>query len=279
MHRMSLFMTSVTMRFSMFSAFRISRPLKGSSSSRQRGVMASARSAFARWRIPLAMFETSAAPPDIQILSEETPEAYGYDFSSGLAFVIDPIDGTNPFDCGSDEFVNCVALMQHGRPIAGVICSPCRAILTRGDRLRSRVEEFRVAPDISGLDEGTQLTAKCHTGEMRAVIGWSEMSQPMLDFLAALGVKSLGILDSALCFSHVLRGADIFVRLGPNMEWDIAAGHALLSSISGDIYDLNRRPMTYGKTGLRNHGFIVAAVPIQILLPTSVPVEERGRSG
>jgi 3'(2'), 5'-bisphosphate nucleotidase len=221
-----------------------------------------------------AMLETLAARPDIRILSEETPEGYGYDFSDRLAFVIDPIDGTNAFDRGSDEFANCVALMQGRHPIAGVICSPCHALLTRGDRFSSRVDEFRVAPDISRLGERTQLTAECHAGEIRAVIGRSEMSQPMLDYLAALGVGSLGVLDSALCFSHVLRGgADIFVRLGPNMEWDIAAGHALLSSIGGDIYDLTHQPMTYGKPGLRNHGFMAAAVPIQMLLPTSVPAQ------
>lgn len=218
--------------------------------------------------VEMAMLETLAARPDIRIVSEETPDSHGYDFSGGLAFVVDPIDGTNSFDRGSDEFVNCVALMQHRLPIAGVICSPCHAILTRGDRLRRRVEEFRVATDMSGLDQGIQLRANSQSEEMRAVIGQSDMSQPMLDYLAALGVKSLGVLDSALCFSHLLRGgADIFVRFGPNMEWDIAAGHALLGAMGGDIYDLNRRPMTYGKPGLRNHGFIATAVPIQKLLP------------
>jgi 3'(2'), 5'-bisphosphate nucleotidase len=92
-----------------------------------------------------------------------------------------------------------------------------------------------------------------------AVVSHSHLDGATEAFLARLNIKARMSAGSSLKLLMVARGeADVYPRLAPTMEWDTAAGHALLTAAGGAVVDLEGRPLRYGKTetGLRNPGFI-----------------------
>jgi 3'(2'), 5'-bisphosphate nucleotidase len=172
--------------------------------------------------------------------------------------LVDPLDGTREFIARNGEFTINVALIEKGWPVAGAVYAPalgrlwfggdhafvCDAPVGAGlpDPLLRRPIRVRPAPDAL-----TALASRSH--------GDAETEA----FLEALPIAERRSRGSSLKFCMIGEGlADVYPRFGPTMEWDTAAGDAVLRAAGGVVLDLTGAPLVYGKTGsdLRNGPFI-----------------------
>lgn len=188
--------------------------------------------------------------PGVPVISEEAAAA-GYIPEVGQRFwLVDPLDGTREFINRNGEFTVNVALIEGGEPVLGVVLAPALGRLFAGARgcgafieeagARQPIECREVSP------EGLDVVASRSHGDAQA-----------LDvFLAGRKVRSLKSAGSSLKICLVAAGeADLYPRLGRTMEWDIAAGHAVLLAAGGQLLTLQDEPLRYGKLGLDNPHF------------------------
>ena len=190
--------------------------------------------------------------PRVPALSEERVALVRAPYG-GSFFLVDPLDGTKEYIAGRDEFTVNVALMTNGTPLLGIIGAPALGLVWRGlvgrgaerlttakgsvakpirtRRLPKRGEPWIVALSRSHGDSRTEAFIAERPGAVRLPLG------------------------SAVKFARVAEGAaDIYPRLAPTSEWDIAAGHALVSSAGGKITDANGAGLKFGGG---HEGFIV----------------------
>jgi 3'(2'), 5'-bisphosphate nucleotidase len=175
-------------------------------------------------------------------------------------WLVDPLDGTKEFIKRNGEFTVNIALMEDDRPVAGVICQPVKEVAFAGfDRLiykfsfseNPSYESAEIVKSISGIDENI----------MRIVASRSHRSaetEEFIDQIRSSGKKvELLTAGSALKFCILAEGrADVYPRFAPTMEWDTAAGHALLKAAGKNIYLQDGKEMTYNKPQLVNDWFI-----------------------
>jgi 3'(2'), 5'-bisphosphate nucleotidase len=160
-------------------------------------------------------------------------------------WAIDPLDGTREFIARSGEFAVLIALVEEGRPVLGVVhgpvvgltyaaCGPGTATRRRGDGAPELIHAR--APE-DGL---VVIHSRSH-GE----------------FLEGYPVRARKSCGSALKFGVIAAGeADLYPRFGTTMEWDTAAGQAILEAAGGSVETLAGTPLTYGKPGFKNDGFL-----------------------
>jgi 3'(2'), 5'-bisphosphate nucleotidase len=192
--------------------------------------------------------------PHIPVLSEERAALREVDGSAAF-FLIDPLDGTKEFVAGRNEFTVNIALVTNGTPLLGIIGAPALGLIWRG--LVGRGAERLT------LDEGTiRVTKPIHTrpfpppGEpWIAAVSRSHGDHKTEAFIDARPGASRVTLGSALKFGHVAEGgADIYPRLAPTSEWDIAAGHAVVTAAGGKVTDAHGADLKFGEL---REGFIV----------------------
>jgi 3'(2'), 5'-bisphosphate nucleotidase len=169
--------------------------------------------------------------------------------------LVDPLDGTREFLAGHKDFTVNIALIAAGTPVAGAICAPARDEVFVGG---AKAFEARMA--------GGTLTAfaKITTGAappagLRAVVSRSHLDAHTEQWMRDNGVGEIKRVGSSLKFCVIARGdADVYPRLAPTMEWDTAAGHAILNAAGGAVVGEQGSPLRYGRTesGFRNPGFI-----------------------
>jgi len=190
--------------------------------------------------------------PGVPVISEEhasefgTPDAIGPRF-----FLVDPLDGTKAFVRGDPHFTVNIALIDHGRPIAGAVAAPASGelwwtadgVLKRHGDGPAELIRPRVWP------EGEALALISHT-----------MKTETADALAAqYGFHRREPMDSSIKFCRIAEGAaDIYPRHGTTMEWDTAAGHAVLIAAGGRVTTPEGEPFVYGKAseGFKNGWFV-----------------------
>jgi len=188
--------------------------------------------------------------PDVPVVAEECA-AKGVVPQIGSRFIlVDPLDGTKEFLNKNGEFTVNIALIENGRPVAGCVFAPAVDILFAGGETAWRIEHgietairTRVVPD-----EG--LTALCSRSHPDAKSD---------AFLASYNIVDRREAGSSLKFCRVAEGvADIYPRFGPTMEWDVAAGHAVLAAAGGTVLMPDGEAFAYGKTdtGFRNEAFV-----------------------
>lgn len=192
--------------------------------------------------------------PDIPVISEEhasdfgTPDAIGPRF-----FLVDPVDGTKAFVRGDPNFTVNIGLIQDGRPVAGAVCAPPtgETWFTQAGQVMKRVNGGEAIP----------VTVRpWPKGEAIALISHTMKDDAKVKLMADYGCDITQAMDSSIKFVRIAEGsADIYPRHGPTMEWDIAAGHAILETAGGTVLTLEGQPFSYGKAdaGFRN-GFFVA---------------------
>lgn len=190
---------------------------------------------------------------DIPALSEErvTPAQAG---CPDIFFLIDPLDGTKEFVAGRDEFTVNVALVVKGTPLLGIIGAPALGLIWRGlvgrgaDRLVAGAETpqpIRTRPFPGAGGPWIAAVSRSHG---------DAATQAFIDARPGAVRQALG---SALKFAKVAEGAvDIYPRLAPTSEWDIAAGHAIVTAAGGKITDADGGDLRFGQ-GCGN--FIVPA--------------------
>jgi 3'(2'),5'-bisphosphate nucleotidase len=200
----------------------------------------------------------TAFAPEIPVLAEESAAAGHIPGSLGRRFfLVDPLDGTREFVSKTGEFTVNIALIEDGRPVYGVVYAP--AI----DRLYAGGRGGAWAADVKDGEIGprTAISARqAPMGGLVAVASRSHRSPETDDFLNRLTVSDFTAAGSSLKFCLVAEGkADIYPRFGRTMEWDTAAGQAVLEAAGGRVViHPGGEPLTYGKKarGFDNPHFI-----------------------
>lgn len=190
--------------------------------------------------------------PDIPALSEERVYAAKPSYE-GSFFLIDPLDGTKEFVAGRSEFTVNVALVTNGTPLLGIIGAPALGLVWRG--LVGRGAE-RLKSGEGALAEPIHTRPLPKPGEpWIAAVSRSHGDSRTEAFIAGRPGAIRQMLGSAVKFGRLAEGAaDIYPRLAPTSEWDVAAGHALVTAAGGKITDRQGNELQFGKGG---GGFIV----------------------
>jgi len=172
--------------------------------------------------------------PDIPALSEERAASVGGDWSDTF-FLIDPLDGTKEFLAGRDEFTVNLALVENGAPLLGIIGAPALGLIWRGLVGRG-AERLATRPGIGTAEPiHTRRFPKAGQPWIAATsrLHGDAATEAFIDARPGAVRQALG---SALKFAKVAEGAvDIYPRLGPTGEWDVAAGHAIVTAAGGKI--------------------------------------------
>jgi 3'(2'), 5'-bisphosphate nucleotidase len=190
--------------------------------------------------------------PGIPAVAEETV-ASGHvpDLDEGPFWLVDPLDGTKEFLSRNGEFTVNIALIEGREPILGVVLAPARARAWWGARGRGAV-----ARDADGRTR-TISVRRAPPGGLVAIASRSHRDPETQAFLDQAGVAECISAGSSLKFCLVAEGkADLYPRFGRTMEWDVAAGHAVLSAAGGRVTTKDGAPFLYRKPGFENPGFI-----------------------
>ncbi len=189
--------------------------------------------------------------PEIPVISEEQAAAGHVPKIAGTFFLVDPLDGTKEFINRNGEFTVNIALIKNGKPALGVIYAP--AI---GEMFWGEVDNGAGFQTFKG--EWQACTVRCASSEgMSVIASRSHRDATTDDYLRTIKVKDFTAAGSSLKFCRLAQGqADLYPRFGRTMEWDIAAGHAILAAAGGSVTQPDGSPLTYGKPTLDNPGFI-----------------------
>lgn len=182
--------------------------------------------------------------PDIPVVAEEEAAAGRVPNTSGRFFLVDPLDGTKEFISRNGEFTVNIALVENGEPVAGIVYAPALGDIYQGTpegASRSRVTD--------GVCAGwSDIRCRPAPPVLTAVGSRSHGTEETTRFLERYNVGSFVSSGSSLKFCLVAAGeADIYPRLGRTMEWDTAAGDAVLRAAGGLVTDLDGRALTYNK--------------------------------
>jgi 3'(2'), 5'-bisphosphate nucleotidase len=197
--------------------------------------------------------------PEIPTLSEERIAAAPAG-SPPLFFLIDPLDGTKEFVAGRDEFTVNVALVANGTPLLGIIGAPALGLIWRGlvgQGTDKRAERLSTKNGI-GAAEPIRTRPFPRAGQpWVAAVSRSHGDAATNAFIDNKPGAIRQTLGSAVKFARVAEGAaDIYPRLAPTSEWDVAAGHALVTAAGGRVTDQAGGEIRFGG---RRPGFIIPA--------------------
>lgn len=198
----------------------------------------------------------AALCPDIPVLSEEGADGAAASRLGRRFILVDPLDGTREFLGRTDEFTVNIALIEDGRPVLGVVHAPALRRLWLGDAAAGRAERRETgAPQAGHPIHARPVPDR----DLVAVASRSHRDAETDAFLARLPVAGCRSIGSSLKFCLVAEGeADVYPRFGPTMEWDTAAGHAVLVAAGGRVTAPDGGEFRYGKReeGFRNGPFI-----------------------
>lgn len=200
-----------------------------------------------------------ALRPDWPVVAEEAA-ALGHAPSPGQLqaarwwWLVDPLDGTREFVSRNGEFTVNIALIDGCNPVLGVVYVPVSDLLYAGlagqgawaERAGAGRQPLRVR---AAAAPGAVLACSRSHGDEPALQAWIAATRTVLAERIAVG--------SSLKFGLIAAGrADVYPRLGRTMEWDTAAGHAVLAAAGGGVFDLQGQPLRYAKPGFENPHFV-----------------------
>ncbi|MEX1001479.1 MAG: 3'(2'),5'-bisphosphate nucleotidase CysQ [Crocinitomicaceae bacterium] len=196
----------------------------------------------------------------IKVVSEEGDKPNYELRKNAPIWLVDPLDGTKEFIKKNGEFCICIALIEDQHPTFGLIASPVKkqllfggvgiptAIIDYGEQ-----DIFSTAHQLEKVQQQTVnrviYSRTHHTPNIDEIVDKMELRH---------GKINRTLKGSALkFFDLVLDDAQVYLRLWPTMEWDIAAGHAIYESLGGEIIDFTTfAPLSYNKESLYNPKFI-----------------------
>jgi 3'(2'), 5'-bisphosphate nucleotidase len=204
--------------------------------------------------------------PGVPVVSEEA-DARRRSSPPGASFIlVDPLDGTREFVAGRGEYTVNLAVIVDGIPVIGLVAAPALGLIWRGV-CGSGAERLRLAPgaDPAEAREIVAIHTRAHPGDgLVAAVSRSHFDPRSAALLAGLPIIGQIVCGSSVKFCRIAEGtADIYPRLAPTCEWDIAAGHALLSAAGGTVTDPHGAPLSYGRCAdeFRVPGFIAWSSP------------------
>lgn len=208
--------------------------------------------------------ELKQAFPDLLIVTEEQADTHAERAADFL--IVDPLDGTKEFVKRRGDFTVNIAWVEAGVPVRGVVYAPARGRMfyTRADG--STVEETGdLALDTVGPVTPLSVSTP-DNGALMVVASKSHRDQATDDYIAKYAVRDMTSAGSSLKFCLVATGeADLYPRLGRTMEWDTAAGHAVLAGAGGTVVRFDdHSPLSYGKPGYENPFFIALAPGVDL---------------
>ncbi|MBZ0148595.1 MAG: 3'(2'),5'-bisphosphate nucleotidase CysQ [Pseudorhodoplanes sp.] len=188
--------------------------------------------------------------PGIDIISEEAA-ARSMPPKPGQTFIlVDPLDGTREILAGRDEYTVNIAIIHGGRPVTGVLASPARGLIWRGAQDKPS-EVLQVRPG-SGPDRAERkaiCTRAFSPDRPVALVSRSHLDAETEKFLTRWPRIEQQGCGSALKFGLLAQGeADLYPRLAPTSEWDIAAGDAILTGAGGLVLTPDGHPVLYGQS-------------------------------
>jgi 3'(2'), 5'-bisphosphate nucleotidase len=190
--------------------------------------------------------------PEIPAVAEEMAEKYGVPETVPRRFwLVDPLDGTKEFIARNGEFTVNIGLIEDGRPVLGVLHVPAQGLLYAGAGPDSAIlidaaGRRRIAARRRPADGIVVLHSRSHANQ-----------ETLQRYLAALPIAARRVSGSAWKFGLLAAGeGDLYPRFGPTMEWDTAAGQAVLEAAGGSVTTEDGAPLRYGKPGFRNPNFI-----------------------
>lgn len=202
--------------------------------------------------------------PDLPLVTEEQAATHA---AQGRTFlIVDPLDGTKEFIRQRGDFTVNIALVWDGVPVRGVVYAPARGRLFYTDAAGAAVEETGPFAEVAGPI--SRLHVRRPDNDALVVVASKSHRDPALeDYIARYRVKSSEAAGSSLKFCLVAAGeADLYPRLGPTMEWDTAAGDAILRAAGGKVLRLDDlTPLVYGKPGFLNPHFVASAPGVRLL--------------
>jgi 3'(2'), 5'-bisphosphate nucleotidase len=191
--------------------------------------------------------------PDIPVVAEESVAAGRIPHLEPGApfFLVDPLDGTKEFLSRNGEFTVNIALVEAGEPVLGVVHTPVLGLTYVGGQGVAEVRN-------QGTDGGKPLGVVSPGPDgNRVLVSRSHLDPATEQWLAGVHVAERVQAGSSLKFCRIAEGAaDLYPRFGRTMEWDTAAGHAVLQAAGGVVLTPEGRPFRYGKADFANTPFI-----------------------
>ncbi len=192
-----------------------------------------------------------ALTPGIPVVSEEeVAQGIGPSRVGARFWLVDPLDGTKEFLSGNGEFTVNIALIEDGRPVLGVVVAPALGETYGGTA---------GAAYLIDADGERAILCRPPPAEGETIVGSRSHGDAaaMEAFLKNRHVAAFRAAGSSLKLCLIARGdADLYPRLGTTMEWDIAAGHAVLAAAGGSVTTVDGGPFVYGKPDFRNPHFV-----------------------
>lgn len=190
--------------------------------------------------------------PDIPVVTEERTSSWELRGGPDAPFwLVDPLDGTRELVAGRDEYTVNIALIEARIPVLGVVHTPALGETHfgwgRGHAFQQR----------NGKPDQAISVRRPPAGSLIAVASRSHRDAETDAFLREHGVTETRAIGSSLKFCIIATGeADLYPRFGRTMEWDTAAGHAVLAAAGGSMTTLDGAELRYGKPGLENPPFV-----------------------
>jgi 3'(2'), 5'-bisphosphate nucleotidase len=197
--------------------------------------------------------------PDVPVISEEhAAREKPKPIAGGSYFLVDPLDGTREFIAGRDEYTINIALMTDGAPLLGIICAPALGIFWRGvvGRGANRILA-------AGIDVPTPIHARPRpASEAVVMVSRSHLEARTKSYVDGLPGAKLVQSGSSIKFCRLAEGsADLYPRLAPTHDWDIAAGHAILKAAGGSVTAPDGTDIVYGTNELLIPAFLAWGDP------------------
>jgi len=195
----------------------------------------------------------AAGAPDIPMIAEEHCDQHGIPTEVPPRFwLVDPLDGTKEFLRRNGEFTVNIALIEGDRPVLGIVHVPALGLTFAGAGPGSATRQQGTMPT-------TPIAARAVPASGAVVVHSRshENEAKLAEYLATLAAPVKRVSGSAVKFCLIAAGeADLYPRFGPTMEWDTAAGQAVLEAAGGSVLTPEGAPFRYGKPGFRNGGFL-----------------------
>ena len=203
------------------------------------------------------------AAPGIPVISEEAVGEWQGRTPPDEFLLVDPLDGTVEFLAGRREYTVNIALVRGGSPAVGVIAAPALGLIWRGV-VGHDAQRLRFTPGMPPGPAERIHTRPWPAGERVAAVSRSHFDPASEAFLERIAPVQRLVAGSALKFCRIAEGAaDVYPRLGPTSEWDMAAGHAIVVAAGGVVFGRDGSALRYGgaRDGFHVPGFIAWGDP------------------
>lgn len=202
--------------------------------------------------------------PDVTLITEEQAESHHA--TADCFLIVDPLDGTKEFINRRGDFTVNIAYVENGVPTRGVVYAPAkeRMFYTLADG--NAVEETGpFAKETSGVTKPIRVSSPDNSA-LLVVASKSHRDQATDDYIGKYAVADMKSAGSSLKFCLIATGeADLYPRVGRTMEWDTAAGHAVLEGAGGKVVRFDdHTPLMYGKDGYANPFFIAYSPTVEL---------------